>query len=99
MWAAVLGASLACYLLKLAGLSVPGRILDDRHVVRIAALLPVALLATLVITQTFSAGRLVVIDARAAGLSVAVGAHLLRAPFLAVVASAAAATAVVRLLH
>ena len=39
-WIAVLSGSLACYLLKLAGLSVPRRVLDDKRVRRIAALLP-----------------------------------------------------------
>jgi hypothetical protein len=98
VWVAVIGASLSCYLLKLAGLSVPERLLNDRRVVRVAALLPVALLATLIVTQTFSTGRHVVVDARAAGLVVAVSAGLRRAPFLVVVALAAATTAAVRLL-
>lgn len=99
LWAAIVGASVGCYLLKLAGLSVPGRILNEPHVQRIAAVLPVALLVTLIATQTFSTGRHLVVDARAAGLAVAATAHWLRAPFLIVVASAAAATALVRLLH
>jgi Branched-chain amino acid transport protein (AzlD) len=99
VWAAVISASLACYLLKLAGLSVPGRILDDRRVARISVLLPVALLATLVATQTLSTGRHLVLDARLAGLTAAATAQLLRAPFLVVVASAAATTALVRLAH
>ncbi len=99
MWEAVIGGSLACYLLKLAGLSVPARVLQDPRAARIAALLPVALLATLVATQTFSTGRHLVVDARAAGLAVAAIAQLLKAPFLLVVASAAATAALVRLLH
>jgi hypothetical protein len=56
------------------------------------------LLATLVATQTFSTGRQLVLDARAAGLVVAALAQMLRAPFLVVVAAAAATTAVLRLL-
>jgi hypothetical protein len=99
LWAAVIGASLGCYGLKLAGLSVPERFLNDRRVARIAALLPVALLATLIVTQTFSTGRHVVVDARVAGLGAALAAQLLRAPFLVVVIAAAATTAGVRLLH
>jgi branched-subunit amino acid transport protein len=99
IWAAVFGAAVACYLLKLAGLSVPQRILRDRRVGRIAALLPVALLATLIVTQTFSTGRHLEIDARAAGLAVAAVAQLLRAPFLVVVAGAATTAALVRLVH
>lgn len=96
LWTAVIAASVACYLLKLAGLSIPRRILDDRRVVRVAVLLPVALLATLIVTQTFSTGRHVVVDARGAGLAVGVGAQVLRAPFLVVVIVAVATTAAVR---
>jgi Branched-chain amino acid transport protein (AzlD) len=98
IWAAVLTGALACYLLKLAGLAVPARVLDDARVRRVSVVLPIALLAALAVTQTFTtAGRLTV-DARAAGLAVAVGALLLRAPFLLVVGAAAATTAALRLL-
>ncbi|MDQ6617007.1 MAG: AzlD domain-containing protein [Actinomycetota bacterium] len=99
LWAAIVGASVTCYLLKRAGLSVPERILNDRRAARIADLLPVALLATLIATQTVSTGRHLAVDARAVGLATAAAAQLLRAPFLLVVASAAATTAAVRLLH
>jgi hypothetical protein len=98
VWAVVVGASLGCYLLKVAGLSVPGRILDDRRVTRVATLLPVALLATLIATQTFATGRHLVVDARAAGLAVAAIAQSRRAPFLVVVAAAAATAALLRVL-
>jgi hypothetical protein len=98
LWLAIIAGSLACYLLKLAGLSVPPRILNDPRVARIAMLLPIALLATLIVTQTLSTGRHVVVDARAAGVVVAAGAQGLRAPFLVVVAVAVATTAAVRFL-
>ena len=98
MWAAVLAGSIGCYVLKLAGVSVPQRVLADPRVRRIGALLPVALLSALVATQTFTTGHDLTVDARAAGLAVAAVAVLVRAPFLVVVASAAAATALVRAL-
>jgi branched-subunit amino acid transport protein len=98
MWAAVLGSSVACYLLKLAGLSLPQRWLEGERVQRVAALLPVALLAALIATQTFSSGRSLTLDARAVGLGVAAVAVVLRAPFLVVVAAAAITTALMRLL-
>ena len=97
-WAAVLLAGLGCYLLKLAGLSVPSRVLERPAVARIADLVPVALLAALVAVQVFSSGHRLVPDARAAGLAVAVGLLLLRAPFLVVVAGAALTAALLRLL-
>lgn len=79
IWAAVLAGAVGCYLLKLAGLSVPERVLDNEHVRRVAALLPVALLAALVATQTVTDGRALALDARAGGVAVALAAVLLRA--------------------
>ena len=97
IWAAVLAGSVGCYLLKLAGLSVPDRVLENRHVRRIALLLPIALLAALAATQTVTDGRALALDARAAGVAVAVLAVVLRAPFLLVVTAAAATAALTRL--
>jgi hypothetical protein len=99
MWPAVLIASAGCYLLKLAGLSVPARALENARLQRISELIPVALLAALIANQTFATGTRLVLDARAVGLGVAVVAVLLRAPFVIVVAAAAVATALVRLHH
>lgn len=96
IWAALLVASLACYLAKLAGLSVPERVLQRPVVQRAAILLPAALLVALAAIQTFSRGTALVIDARAAGLGVAIAALALRAPFLAVVLAATVTTALVR---
>jgi len=99
MWAGVLVASLSCYALKLAGLSLPQRWLQDPRLQRTVPLIPVALLASLVATQTFSTGRHLVLDVRAAALVVAVVAVVLRAPFLVVVAVAAATAALLRALQ
>lgn len=98
MWAAVLGAAVGCYLLKLGGLSVPPRILERPVVERVADLIPVALLSALVAVQVFTRGHELVVDARALGLTAAVALLLLRAPFLVVVFGAAAVAAVVRVL-
>jgi len=96
MWGAVLLASAGCYALKLAGMSLPQRVLADERVRRIGALLPVALLSALVATGTFATGQDLTVDARAAGLAVAAVAVLLRAPFLVVIVAASRATALVR---
>lgn len=96
IWTAVLVTAAGCYLLKLAGLSVPPRVLDHPGVERVADLLPVALLAALVAVQAVASGTTLHLDARLVGLGVAVGALLLRAPFLVVVVAAAAVTALVR---
>ena len=98
IWAGVLVGAGACYLLKLAGLSLPQRWLQDERIQRTVPLIPVALLAALVATQTFSTGQHLVVDVRAAALGVALIAVLLRAPFLVVVAAASATAALLRLL-
>lgn len=97
IWVGVLAASAACYALKLAGLSLPQRLLQDARIQSTVPLIPVALLAALVATQTFSTGHHLVLDVRAAALAVAIVAVLLRAPFLVVVAAAAATAALLRL--
>ena len=98
LWIAVLLTAVGCYLLKLAGLSVPQAVLEHPLVERIADLLPVALLSALVAVQVFAEGTSLTVDARLAGLGVAVVALMLRAPFLVVVLLAAATAAGVRLL-
>ena len=98
IWAGVLVASVACYGLKLAGLSLPQAWLSDPRIQRTVPLIPIGLLAALVGTQTFSTGQHLVLDVRAAALVVAIAAVLLRAPFLVVVAAAAATAALLRLI-
>jgi hypothetical protein len=95
-WIAIGATALGCYAVKLAGLMVPAGALERPLVRRLAALLPVALLAALTAQQTFADGRALVLDARAAGLAAAAVALVLRAPFLLVVATAVLVTAGVR---
>ena len=95
-WIAVLIASLVSYGLKLSGYLVPARLLQHPVTARIAPLLPAALLAALVVVETFSSGARLVLDARVVGLAVAAIALRLRAPFLVVVVAAAATAALVR---
>ena len=97
MWVAIVCACLGCYLLKLAGLSVPPRILERPLVARVAGLIPVALLAALVAVQVFTREQSLVLDARAGALAAAVALLLLRAPFLVVVFGSAAVAALLRL--
>lgn len=97
-WLAILATAAGCYLLKLTGLSVPSKVLDQPLVQRIADLMPVALLAALIGVQVLGEGSRLVLDARLVGLAVAVVALVLRAPFIVVVFSAALAAALVRLL-
>ena len=98
MWAGVLVACASCYALKLAGLSLPERWLENERIQRTVPLIPIALLAALIGAQTFATGQHLVLDVRAAALAVAIVAVVVRAPFLVVVASAAATAALLRLL-
>jgi hypothetical protein len=99
LWATVLLASGFAFGLKFLGYVVPHQVLDGVVVSKVTAMLPVALLSALVVVQTFTVGGGGLnLDARAAGLAVAVTALLLRAPFLVVVILAAATTATLRAL-
>ncbi|MEU6007832.1 MULTISPECIES: AzlD domain-containing protein [unclassified Streptomyces] len=98
IWIAVAVTAVGCYAVKLAGLLVPAGALERPLVKRLAALLPVALLAALTAQQTFADGHTLVLDARAAGVAAAAVALLLRAPFLVVVGAAVLVTAGVRAL-
>jgi len=97
LWTTVLLASGLSFGLKLLGYLVPHQLLDGPVVSRVIAMLPVALLSALVAVQTFTgqAGSLT-LDARAAGVAVAVVALLLRAPFIVVVILAAATAGLLR---
>ena len=97
-WGPVLALAVGAYALKLAGWLVPARVFEDPRVRRAAALVPVALLAALVVVQTFADGRSLALDPRAAGLAAGAVALALRAPFLVLVVVAAAAAALVRAL-
>jgi uncharacterized membrane protein len=97
-WTAVAIVGVGTVVLKAAGpVLLSGRSLPPRIAGFLTVLAP-ALLAALVVTQAFASGRHLVLDARAAGLGAAVVAVALRAPLLAVVVIAAAATALVRAL-
>ncbi|MEU9099274.1 AzlD domain-containing protein [Streptomyces sp. NPDC048361] len=98
IWIAITATAVGCYLVKLLGLLVPAGTLERPLVRRLAALLPVALLAALTAQQTFSTGPHVELDARAAGLAAAAVALLARAPFLVIVGAAVLVTAGVRAL-
>jgi uncharacterized membrane protein len=97
-WLAIAATAVGCYLLKLAGLSVPERVLDRPRVRAVAVALPVALLAALAAVQTFAVPGGLALDARAAGVGAAAVALALRAPFLVVVAVAALTAAGLRAL-
>jgi branched-subunit amino acid transport protein len=95
LWVAVLAGSLGCYLLKLAGLSVPASWVEQPWVARVVDFVPAALLAALVAVQALTSGSELVLDGRLVGLAVAALALALRAPFIVVLVLAGAAGALV----
>jgi branched-subunit amino acid transport protein len=97
IWIAVLATAAGCYALKLAGLTVPQRVLANPRARRFAELVPVALLAALAAMQSTTTGHAFDFDpARLAGMGAAVVALLLRAPFLVVIIVAAGTAAALR---
>ena len=97
-WWAIVGLGVAAYVFKATGLVVVGARAVEGRMLRLAALLPAALLPALVVVNTFAGDRRLVLDARAVGLAVAVLATWRRAPFVVVVTAAAVSTALVRAL-
>ena len=98
VWVLVAALALATAALKLAGpLTLGGRPLPARAL-SVVGLLASALLAALVIVETFGKGRSLVLDARVLGATFAVIAVTRRVPMIVVVVGAAAVTAIARLL-
>ncbi len=99
VWIVVAAAGAATFCLKAVGpvlLGGRGRSLPPR-VSSVITLLAPTVLAALVATQVFGGERELVIDARLVGIGAAALAIVARLPILFVVAAAAAATAVARL--
>ena len=92
-WIAVIGTSAIAFALKYSGHSVPEKWLSHPRIQNVNALIPTALLSALVAVQTFTEKSTLMIDQRLLGLSVAIVALLLKAPFPLVVISAAASSA------
>jgi branched-subunit amino acid transport protein len=98
-WIVVLAVGAGTMLLKAVGpVGVAHRELPPR-VEQLLDLVAPAILAALVVTETFASGRHLVVDARLAGVGAAVLLVLLRAPFWVVVVSGALVTAAVRALQ
>lgn len=98
VWLTIAALALATAALRLAGpLALGGRPLRA-GALNVAELLASALLAALVVVETFGNGRSLTVDARVAGVAVAGLLLARRAPMTVVVVCAAAVTALVRLL-
>lgn len=97
-WGWVLLASAIAFGTKLLGYLVPASILDDPRMLRTANAVTIGLLSALVVMNTAAAGQGLLLDARLGAVVAAAVALVLRAPFLVVVITGAAAAAGLRLL-
>ena len=96
VWITVGAIGLATIAIKGAGPVLAGGRTLPGPLQSVLPLLAPALLAALVVTQTFGDGRSLVLDERAAGLAAASIPVLLKAPVLVTVAVAAGVTAALR---
>jgi len=98
VWIVVAALALSTAVLKVAGpLALGGRPLPAR-VLDVVELLASALLAALVVVETFGKGGSLTLDARVIGAAFAAVAVWRRAPMIVVVLGAAAVTAIARLI-
>jgi branched-subunit amino acid transport protein len=95
-WALVLTLAAGAYFFKVLGLVMIGDRRLPAVLERCLGLIPAALIAALVVTDTFSVGHHLQIDARAAGVGAAVVAAWRKAPLIVVIVIGAGVTAAVR---
>ncbi len=95
-WWLVIGLSAGALAFKVAGFVIVGSRKLPSALEQCLILIPAALLAALVVKDTFSTAHELVIDARSVGLAVAVIAAWRKAPLIVVVVLAAGATAITR---
>lgn len=95
-WTFIFLLAACAYALKLLGAVVIGQREMPLALQRCLLLIPAALLAGLIAKDTFTTGQHYAIDARAAGLAVAVLATWRRLPFAVVVIAGVGTTALIR---
>ncbi len=97
-WWVVVWLSLGAYAFKVLGFVVIGSRKLPRALERCLLLIPAALLAALVVKDTFSTQQSLVVDERAPGLAVALLCVWKKRSLVVTIAAAAAATAILRAL-
>ena len=95
-WGLVLGLAAGAYLFKVLGMVVIGGRAIPPALDRCLALVPAALIAAIVVKDTFSIGQHMQVDARLAGVAAAVVAAWRKAPVVVVIVVAAGVTAALR---
>ena len=97
-WSLVLALALVAYGFKVLGALVVGQRSMPPALQRCLLLIPAAVLAGLITKDTFTVGKDIVVDARAAGLAVAMVATWRRLPLILVIVLGVGATALLRAL-
>lgn len=95
-WTLILLLAATAYAFKVLGLVLVGDRKLPPVLDRCLALIPAALIAALIMKDTFSVGQHLQFDARAAGVGAAVIAAWRKAPLIAVIVIGAAVTAALR---
>ena len=95
-WTFVLVLAACAYGLKLLGAVIIGQREMPLVMQRCLLLIPAALLAGLIAKDTFTTGQNYAIDARAAGLAIAVLATWRKLPFVVVIVAGVGTTALIR---
>ena len=95
-WTLILLLAAGAYAFKFTGLVIIGARTLPPIFERCLALIPAAVISALIVKDTLTQGQDIVIDARAAGIAVAIVAAWRRAPLIAVIVLGAAVTAAVR---
>jgi branched-subunit amino acid transport protein len=96
VWLAIGGVALINFAIKATGPVIFGGRTLPPVLERVLSLLAPAMLAALVVVETFARGQAVVLDARVVGLAAAAVALLVRAPVVVVIIVAPAADAAAR---
>lgn len=95
-WTLVFALAAGAYAFKVLGLVVIGDRPLPPRLERCVTLIPAAMLAAIILQQTFGVGHHLQVDARAAGVGAAVVAAWRKAPLILVIVIGAAVTALVR---
>ncbi|MFM7755669.1 MAG: AzlD domain-containing protein [Actinomycetota bacterium] len=95
-WVLIIALAIGAYAFKFTGLVILGGRTLPAPFERCLALIPAAVISALIVKDTVTQGRDIVLDARAAGIAVAVFLAWRRAPLIAVIVAGAAVTALVR---
>lgn len=95
-WGLVFALGAGAYAFKVLGLVVVGGRTLPAALERCLALIPAAVIAAIIVKDTFSVGQDLQIDARAAGVAVAVLAAWRKLPMIVIIVLGAGTTALLR---